>query len=289
MIGSNYSERMINMEEYEKKSLVFCFLIALIFLIAISSVSFHAKGGDPEMKSYPFPAGTTVKSLQEQMGGQGRQVIVLQSDGTLRVGGPIETGDTVEILDDSGNVVDRLRAVVEPASSSSQSSSSVPPPSSSSSSGAGSSQPFEPVPSSALSSSPFSAGRGGDYVFPGPVTVEELENQIEDKIRREGCSLDVTARTGEKRKSGPVCTGDVICVLDSAGNAESSVTAVVLGDLTCDGGDTGRDSEALYQYLTGQRELAGGMLSAADLDRNGTVDTRDLLLLKKRAARKNAG
>ena len=306
------------MERFERKSQVFLFLIVLIFLVAVSTAvsNVRARADSPSDDSFRFLQGTTVESLQTELSRRQSDwsLTVFCSDGTQRESGTIQDGDFMEIVDGDGNLLKLVTAVISSSADDltdlfgpvaeppSQPSSQAPPtssqPSSSDSEMPSSSQPSESDPSSdpTSSSAPVSSGpasssgsphsapsqSSGDYIYSEPVTVESLKAQIADKTESEGCVLDVTEPDGQKRMAGFLCTGDMVRVVMPDGTAQSSVRAIVLGDLTRSGSPTVQSGALLYAYLTGQKELDGDLLEAADLDRSGQVDTSDLLLLKKR-------
>ena len=283
------------MRNFIKKSRIFCFLIAAVFLAAISSaVSLAAENPTASATSdgsavssvlpvYEYPVGTTVESLQAQVDaqGKGQKLSVIKPDGNRRESGPLQSGDVVEMFDSAGNLRTRVTAAVAPASSSAGSSSFAGSSAASpASSQAGSSQTGSS--SSASEESPVSSqpGKPSEYVFSSPVTVEGLKAEIQEKLSA-GCTLQITPVSGGSRTSGRVCTGDVIRVLNPDGSVQSSVKAVVLGDVTRTGGPDSQAKALLYRYLTGQEEFDPEQEAAADLNQDGKIDTGDLLLLKK--------
>lgn len=115
------------------------------------------------------------------------------------------------------------------------------------------------------------------FRFEAMVTVEDLRAQLAAQQRP--VELRVAAADGTVLESGPVGTGALIEVM-SGGVPESRVRAVISGDLTGEGTVTEGDSQALYDHLLHREPLSGFFLTAADLDRDGDVDTSDALLLK---------
>lgn len=243
------------------------FLLLFLFLLMIPTVSYGAEGASPEGSgassspaSYVFPAGTSVESLTEQLAPQGAGHIlkVLKPDGGIRGSGAIETGDLVEVLDETGQVLSCVAASVESSSSS---------------------------PSSSQSGSSFSLwnmDEDGLAVFDAGTTVESLQDKL-DVENGAGCQLKVKSRAGRICGSGYLCTGDTLSILDSGGKTLESTKTVVPGDLTRCGVPTPEACSLLYSHLTRRSELTGDLLDAADLNRDGAVDTSDLLLLKKAA------
>lgn len=159
-------------------------------------------------------------------------------------------------------------------SSQESSGSSVP----SSSSQPGSSLPSTPSTPSSSSSSP-TPPKAAPYYFTGAVTVNELQKQLDAEGR--GAAVRITAADGTPVVSGSVGTGAVIEVLVN-GVVESRVTAVVPGDLTGSGTLTPRDSALIYEYCIGRQNLSGYYLDAADVNRDGKVDTSDMLQIKSK-------
>lgn len=127
--------------------------------------------------------------------------------------------------------------------------------------------------------------KGDFYFFPGPVTVLELQRQLENEAGNPSLHVSVISFSGKRRAKGYVCTGDSVLTVTAAGIKASDVTAVIPGDLTRYGKSTADGCTLLYRYLSGQSELADDQCAAADLNRNGKADTADLLLLKKLASR----
>ncbi len=274
------------MRDFAEKSGIFCFLIVVVFLAALSSVvSFAAESPAASVASsalpvYNYPAGITVETLQGQLDalGKGQRLSVAKSDGSLRTSGPLQAGDVVEVFNAVGDLQSRVSAAFGQGSSSAGTSSSFVG-SDSSRAGNSSVVPGSSEPAgSAVSSRP---DQSRSYVFPSVVTVEELKAEIGDKISA-GCTLRIMSVTGGNRESGRVCTGDVIRVMNPDGSEQSAVKAVVLGDLTGGGGPDNQAKALLYRYLTGQEELSPEQTAAADLNQDGKIDTSDLLLLKKR-------
>lgn len=103
------------------------------------------------------------------------------------------------------------------------------------------------------------------------------------------------------RKTVPLNGGAVLTAVTAEGNGFSGgklgtgmrlqliggeelldeVTVLVKGDLNGSGTVNSADQRLLYQHLTGEKILTDEYYTAADLDENGAVNTRDLLLLKQ--------
>ena len=115
------------------------------------------------------------------------------------------------------------------------------------------------------------------YFFSGSITVEALQQQLDEDGR--GARVRVTAANGDTVTEGNVGTGSIIEVLRN-GQTESRVVAVIPGDLTGTGSVTEQDNRILYEHVTNQKGLDGFYLQAADLNKNGKVDTGDMLKIK---------
>ncbi len=254
-------------EKVKRYGTTLCLLF--LFLLVVPAVC-HGAGdgssGDGAAKdsdagsSYLFPAGTTVESLQEELAPQGpdRILRVLKPDGSIRESGPIETGDRVEVLDETGQMLSCVTARVEESSRPS---------------------------SGAASSPPVSLGQpedNGTSVFSPGTTVESLQEELA-ACGFGDCTLKVKSHAGRIRGSGNICTGDALSVLDAGGHVLFGTKAVVPGDLTRCGLPTAEACDLLYDHLILRKALTGDLLDAADLNRDGSVDTSDLLQLKKAA------
>ncbi len=307
------------MEKREKGFLLAAMLLTLLFLAAAPAVSrgSEASGSGKEAVVRVFPAGSTVVSLRKALvpAGLGYTLAVLGPDGETRAR-EVHSGDRAQIRDGSGRTVAEFTIEIQgepmppessaappsssaaPSSPSANSSSSPPadpsssPPSDSSSSA---SSGFPPPASSAVSQ-PEQSGTpssGGEeppadrfVFFRAPVTVEDLKKELyaPGQYKPEERAVSVLTAAGAARKSGSVCTGDVIRVLDDTGRVLSASTAAVAGDLTRCGAPTPQACGLLYDYLSRIAGLREDQAAAADLDRDGHIGTADLLNLKKSLA-----
>lgn len=237
-----------------------------------SGVSSGAASGQSTMV---FPADTTVESLKAELlpQGKGEQLTVIKPDGTKRLSGPIETGDKIEVTDETGFILSSVTAVISDGTPSAASSSESVSSGTSSANSSGASD----TSSSDASSEIPSFIQGGKYsVFTGPVTMDDLKGGLQGTQK-----LKVVSASGAARKSGKICTGDAVSVLDSGGSTLCGTKAVVLGDLTRSGKITKRGCDLLYEWLAKKSTLKGDLLAAADVNQDGTVDTGDLLEMKK--------
>ena len=140
----------------------------------------------------------------------------------------------------------------------------------------------KPEPSSLLpvssASSQTSASDEDYYIFDEPVTVNQLKETF-NRVRKNK-NVEVLTKAGYDVPEGTVVTGDQISFLDSEGE-QKTITAVILGDLTGSGRPDSKSLKVFYPALA-YHSFNELQRRAADLDRDGTVTTSDLLLLKKR-------
>ena len=61
----------------------------------------------------------------------------------------------------------------------------------------------------------------------------------------------------------------------------SHYSIVVTGDLTGEGNVNSRDLDALMKHLTEEQQLTGIFISAADIDKDNMLSTKDLVLLSR--------
>ncbi len=276
------------------KPAFFALLCVFVFLCVIPAVSHAAPASAlPEPTgSYEALPGTTAAVLCSFLRqSSGLMVTVLKEDGSARAAGEaVETGDRAVITDSSGAVIDCLAVSVR-GSSAPSSGSSVPAPSRNSepvlsepassepvSSEPASSKPASSEPASSLPTPSSSPASAVGPVFSDSIPVESLAAVFGD----EASCISVFSPDGTKRESGFVCTGDVIVLQDGNGKILRTVNVTVLGDLTRCGFATESGCSLLYGYLTGHDALPGDLLTAADMNRDGRVNTADLLQMKRK-------
>lgn len=194
-------------------------------------------------------------------------ITVYKADGSVRSSGLLETGDRAVIRGADGMTSCVLITVGQPSPSSGVSSGSSAPPASSS-------------PPSSASSSPASgtspSADSKEAVFDKPVDAASAAGLFADCAAR----ATVFAPDGSERKSGPVCTDDRIVLQDKSGAVLRMLPVTVLGDLTRCGKPTEDGCSLLYEYLTGNASLPDDLSAAADINRDGRIDTADLLKMK---------
>ena len=288
-----------------EKRMLLDLLLVLLFLAAIPSVAFRAQetaesGASSGPAEFDFGDGATVESVTEMLTGaigSGSFVVVTAADGTIRESGPLAEGDLVGVFDSQGNLLSFVRYVHSGGTSSEPSSSGAEsgPPSSSDT-------PSSNTPSSEAPSSADPSGDGesevppaggvseapgkdyssddGYYLFDGPATADGLRDELSAEGTA-GAVLTIVSASGAVRQSGPVCTGDVLTVLNADGTLQYRVTAVIPGDLTRCGMPTEAAGRLLYGYLADSGTLRADQQRAADFNGDGQITTSDLLGLKK--------
>lgn len=85
---------------------------------------------------------------------------------------------------------------------------------------------------------------------------------------------------GKIRKTGNVGTG--MTAVFSNDNDKAQYTLTVKGDCTGEGNVNSRDKKAVFDYILGEKSVLNGVyLTAADMNSDKAVDTKDLLLTAK--------
>lgn len=114
-------------------------------------------------------------------------------------------------------------------------------------------------------------GIGG--VKPGTKAADLLE-----KLSCEG-ALSVVDAKGTIKTDSAVTTGDFVRVSYEDGAYLFDLPLVVYGDLDGEAGIAEGDAAILAEHLMRARTLSGAYLLAADVNRDGAVDAKDLLML----------
>lgn len=104
--------------------------------------------------------------------------------------------------------------------------------------------------------------------------------QLKSGIAANKSALRAVKPNGDLIESGNIGTGTVI-ELYADNKVIDRLVVLVKGDLTGSGSITSRDERLLYAHLNNGDLLSGVYLQAADMDGSNTVDTADLLQLKK--------
>ncbi len=81
---------------------------------------------------------------------------------------------------------------------------------------------------------------------------------------------------GTAVKSGKVGTGTTLTFANG-----KTTTVVIYGELTGEGNINSRDLKAILNHLSGKEALEGFFTAAADINRDGKINTKDALLLAK--------
>lgn len=116
----------------------------------------------------------------------------------------------------------------------------------------------------------------GRVVLPAGTTFA----QFRKTVPLNGAVLTAVTEAGEHFSGGKLGTG-MRLQLAAGEELLDEVIVLVLGDLNGSGTVNSADQRLLYQHLTGEKLLTEEYYTAADLDENGVVNTRDLLLLKQ--------
>ena len=98
-----------------------------------------------------------------------------------------------------------------------------------------------------------------------------------DNISYKGYTLSFY-KNGEVTKSGYVCTAMTAEFISD--DAEYIYELSVNGDITSDGKVSSKDTTLLMHYLLGTAEFNGVYTLSADMDRNGVLNSLDLVLMK---------
>lgn len=104
--------------------------------------------------------------------------------------------------------------------------------------------------------------------------------QFRKTVPLQGATLSAVRYDGGGFSSGKLGTGMTLQLYHDW-ELVDEITVIVKGDLNGNGAVNSADERLLYQHLTGEEPLVGYFYTASDLDNDGVVDTRDLLLLKR--------
>ncbi len=129
----------------------------------------------------------------------------------------------------------------------------------------------------ALSSDAYAISDGYiSGIRPGTTPVELLS-----EITSAGGTLSVISSDGVPKMDGAVATGDFVRTVYDDGASYFDLPVVLYGDTDGDGSITQDDLNALRQHMMNASRLSGAYLTAADVNRDGTVDSLDALRLIK--------
>jgi SpoIID/LytB domain protein len=113
-------------------------------------------------------------------------------------------------------------------------------------------------------------------IAPGTAVQELLSG-----ISPAGGAITVISPTGAKKTDGPVATGDFIRTVYNDGASAYDLPLLIYGDLDGDGKIAKGDLDLLRRHLMNTKKLTGVCLLAADVNRDDTVDSLDVLKLLK--------
>ena len=97
----------------------------------------------------------------------------------------------------------------------------------------------------------------------------------------ESGTITVVSSAGAQRTEGNAGTGCFIRTVYNNGTSIYDHPLLIYGDLDGDGKITDKDLDALRKHLMNTKKLSGVYLTAADVNRDETVDCYDVLLLMK--------
>ncbi|MBQ4062207.1 MAG: SpoIID/LytB domain-containing protein [Christensenellaceae bacterium] len=118
-------------------------------------------------------------------------------------------------------------------------------------------------------------------IITGIAELTDVAKFISDISAQKGdCTISLTDASGNAKTSGTVCTGDIIVLTDSSGKTEKH-TAVIYGDVNCDGTINLSDLLAVQKAILGAKQLEGSQVVSADISKDSNVNVLDLLKLQK--------
>jgi SpoIID/LytB domain protein len=105
--------------------------------------------------------------------------------------------------------------------------------------------------------------------------------QLLSKLSSAGGTLSVITSKGTEKTDGSVSTGDFVRTVYGDGTSYFDLPVVIYGDTDGDGKIAQSDLDALRQHMMSTGRLTGVYLAAADVNRDGAVDSLDVLQLMK--------
>ena len=110
------------------------------------------------------------------------------------------------------------------------------------------------------------------------ITVGTTVSQLKKKISY-NCDFALYYK-GKIRKTGNVGTG--MTAVFSNDNDKAEYTLIIKGDCTGEGNVNSRDKKAIFDYILGEKSVLNGVyFTAADINGDLVIDTKDLLLTAK--------
>ena len=83
------------------------------------------------------------------------------------------------------------------------------------------------------------------------------------------------------QKTGPIATGDLLRIYNAAGEVKLEYSVIIFGDLTGDGTVDTLDLVYMKRHIWDLSSLSGSFKFAADVTHDGKVDTLDLVYMKR--------
>lgn len=121
------------------------------------------------------------------------------------------------------------------------------------------------------------------YKFKNGNIIYNIENKTSvTKFKKNiNCNGTITLynKNGDVKTSGNIGTGMI--VVFSKGNEKSQFKIAVKGDLTGEGNANSLDLNKMFSYLLGQVSLSDVETVAGDLNEDGNITNKDLVLLKR--------
>ena len=115
------------------------------------------------------------------------------------------------------------------------------------------------------------------------ITVGTTVAQLKKKLSY-NCDFTLYYK-GKIRKTGNVGTGMTAVFSNDAGEAQ--YTVIVKGDCTGEGNVNSRDKKAVFDYILGEKSVLNGVyFTAADMNSDLVIDTKDLLLTAKECSKR---
>lgn len=129
----------------------------------------------------------------------------------------------------------------------------------------------------ALSSSKYTVSE----TFISGIAPGTTPDELLSHISSAGGTLSVIASSGAAKTTGSIATGDFVRTVYNDGASYFDLPVVLYGDADGNGSISQSDLDAVRLHLMNISRLSGAYLTAADVNRDGVVDTLDALRLVK--------